>query len=409
MKELKPLVDYREQIEQCVKCGACQAHCPVFDEHKRESIVARGKVALAQALLSADLTLDDRFIADMSQCLLCGSCSDKCPNLVPTEEIVMAARREIAQRKGLSTFGKAVAMALKHSGLMKWMARGGHAFSNLLFKKVPEHSGLHLRFPAPYIAPDRTLPEVTAKPFRDRHPEFIPGSADRPTITFFTGCMINFIYPSIGEALLKVFAFMGLNVHIPGEQTCCGLPALACGDAATVETLARRNVKALDIADSSAIVTACASCNEGLDKHLQRSVTDIFAFLVEQGLVEQLEQLPRKGDTVGVTYHDPCHLRNQKITREPRALLEALPSVHFVEMSNADRCCGLGGTYSVHHYDTSKQIGRKKASEIEETGADLVATACPGCMMQLQDSINHAGLRKKTVHLLELIARDLPI
>jgi glycolate oxidase iron-sulfur subunit len=409
MKELKPLADYGEQIEQCVKCGACQAHCPVFEEKKRESIVARGKVALAQALLSEGLALDDRFIADMSQCLLCGSCSDKCPNLVPTEMIVMAARCEIARRKGLTTFGKAMALTLKHSGLMKWMARGGHAFSNLLFKKVPQHSGLHLRFPAPYITPDRTLPEVAAKPFGDRHPEFIPGRANKPSITFFTGCMINFIYPDIGEALLKVFAFMGLNVYIPSEQNCCGLPALACGDAATVETLSRRNRKALDIADSSAIVTACASCNHGIGKDFNQPVIDVFAFLAENGLVEQLEQLPWKGGTVGVTYHDPCHLRNQKITRQPRSLLGALPSVHFVEMANADRCCGFGGTYSVHHYDTSKKIGHKKASDIAETGTDLVATACPGCMVQLQDSINHAGFKAKTIHVLELIACDLPI
>ena len=273
-------------------------------------------------------------------------------------------------------------------------------------------------FPAPWISSDRTLPEVAAMPFRDRDPEFISGQADKPTITFFTGCMINFIYPQIGEALLKVFAFIGLNVHLPREQSCCGLPALACGDAATVEILAQRNLKELDIASSSAIVTACASCNVGLGKHcddmggeknIGRPVVDVFAFLEEQGLVEQLEKFPRRGDKKRVTYHDPCHLRNQKITHQPRALLQALPSVHLVEMSGADRCCGLGGTFSVNHYNTSKQIGRKKAAAIQESGADLVATACPGCMIQLQDSIYHASLKQKTIHVLELIARDLPI
>lgn len=418
MAKHKKLEEYREQIEQCVKCGACQAHCPVFGEHKRESIVARGKVALAHALLNDEVELDERMMADMSKCLLCASCFDKCPNLVPTDEIVAAARREIAEKKGLSTFGKALTTVLKHPKLMNTLAKSGKAFSWLLFKKIPEKSGLHLRFPTPFVSRDRTIPEIAEKPFRERHPELIPGEAGKPTVVFFTGCMINYMYPEIGEALLKILKFMGVSVHIPADQGCCGLPAISAGDGATVEELSRRNLAALTRHPNDAVITACASCNEGIGRHFQHlggdyaamadKVMDMNVFLVRQGLDKMLDALPKKDIYQRVTYHDPCHLRTQGITREPRALLKALPGVRFVEMEGADRCCGLGGTFSVYHYDTSKQIGARKAPGIEKSGADLLATACPGCMMQLQDTINHAGLKTRVIHLLELIARDLP-
>jgi glycolate oxidase iron-sulfur subunit len=419
MNKHKNLKDFQEQIRQCVKCGACQAHCPVFAEHRTESVVARGKVALAHALLAEDISLDERFVADMSKCLLCGSCFDKCPNLVPTDEIVMAARREIAGEKGLTLFGKGVSTVLKNPSLMKWGAKGAKTFSKVLFKKIPDGSGLRLRFPAPFIAPDRVIPEIAAKPFRERHPEFIPGEDGKPLVAIFTGCMINYMYPQIGEALLKILKFMGMNILIPADQGCCGLPALSSGDGKAVEELCEKNVAAFGRREPDVILTACASCNVGIGKHYEglggrpqsmaAKVKDIHIFLVEQGLPERLAALPRKEVFQRVTYHDPCHLRTQGITREPRALLRMLPDVRFIEMEGADRCCGLGGTFSVYHYDTSKNIGAKKAPGIRDSEADLVASACPGCMMQLQDTIHHAALPQKVIHVLELIARNISV
>jgi glycolate oxidase iron-sulfur subunit len=417
----KTLEDFREQIDACVKCGACQAQCAVYKSLKRESTVARGKVAIADALLDKKTPVDERFVLDMSQCLLCGSCRDKCPNLVPTDEIVMAARREIAERQGLSTFGKALTGVIKRPKLMNLLAKSGSHLEKLIFRKVPEHSGLRLRFPVPFVAKDRYLPEMTPKPFRERVPEYIPAHTDnatKPLSAFFTGCMINFTYPQIGEALVKIFRFLDLPLWVPAHQGCCGLPAHAAGDAATVDQLADANVGAFRERKADTIITACASCNAGIGKHyrdmgdqyadLGDQVEDVLVFLVRHGLVGKLRALPAPETTTRVTYHDPCHLRTQGITAEPRALLKALPGVEFVEMEGADRCCGLGGTFSVYHYDTSRSIGARKAEGIAGSGAELVASACPGCIMQLQDSINHAGLKLKACHVLELIARELP-
>ncbi len=354
----------------------------------------------------------------MSQCLLCGSCCAECPNKVHTEEIVAAARRRIAEQQGLSIFGKGVADVLGRPKLMNLLAKSGGALSSLLFKKLPENSGLRLRFPAPYLEQDRTLPPITAKPFRERVPEIIPGDPQQPTVLFFTGCGINYMYPAVGEAFLKALKFLGVTVIIPKDQACCGLPAVSAGAAGTVEKLAEQNLAALSRHKVDHIVTACASCNAGLGKiyaemgeefdELSAKTMDIFVFLANHGLPEKLEALPKAAQRIKVTYHDPCHLRTQGITKEPRQILKALPQVEFVEMPDAGTCCGLGGTYSVYHYENSKKIGAKKADNIASSGAELVATDCPGCIMQLQDSINHAAGGQRSVHILELLAEALP-
>jgi len=417
MSKLKQLEEFRDEIEQCVKCGACRAHCPVFGAEKHEGRVARGKVALAQSLLDGKVDLEAKVLEDMSQCLLCGSCCAQCPNKVPTEEIVAAVRRRIAEEKGLSSFGKGVAAVLGRPRLMNALAKTGGALSSLLFKKLPQDSGLRLRFPAPYLEADRTLPPIAAKPFRERVPEVVEGQPDRPTVAFFTGCGINYMYPAVGEAFLQALKFLGVTVVIPKDQACCGLPAVSAGAGGTVEELAARNLAALTRHQVDYVVTACASCSAGLGKvyadlgeeyrKLGAITRDIFVFLVEEGLPEKLAALPKAERRRKVTYHDPCHLRTQGITKEPRLILKALPQVEFVEMAGAGTCCGLGGTYSVYHYETSKQIGAKKAAGIAASGAELVATDCPGCIMQLQDAINHAGGGQRAVHILELLAEAL--
>jgi glycolate oxidase iron-sulfur subunit len=239
-----------------------------------------------------------------------------------------------------------------------------------------------------------------------------------PTIAFFTGCGINYMYPAIGEAFLQALKFLGVTIIIPKDQACCGLPAVSAGAGSVVEQLALQNLAALTRRPVDYVVTACASCNAGLGKiypelggdyvTLGKKTRDIFVFLVELGLPQKLAALPRPEKRIKVTYHDPCHLRTRGITKEPRQILAALPQVEFVEMAHAGTCCGLGGTYSVYHYDTAKKIGAKKAANIAACGAELVATDCPGCIMQLQDAINHGGGTQRAVHILELLAAALP-
>ena len=213
--------------------------------------------------------------------------------------------------------------------------------------------------------------------------------------------------------MITLLQKMGFSVHIPRSQKCCGIPALSSGAGKVVEELAENNINSFGKYGESHIITACASCSGGIGEHYTNmegiesaftdKVTDFSVFLVENGILDELTAMPPRRERPKVTYHDPCHLKTQGIIKEPRALLKALPNIAFVEMENASLCCGLGGTFSVHHYECSKAIGAQKIPGLKESGAEKIATACPGCVMQLQDSINHAHLHVEAVHILDLI------
>jgi len=416
MSKNKSLSDFEQVIRQCVKCGVCQAHCPTYQVSKKEGAVARGKIALAAALLDGETGLEERLQQDIGMCLMCGSCVNKCPNKVPTNEIVGAIRREITAEQGLSPIGKGVSTLLSSKVLMKTLSKGGAMLSPLLLKKVPETSGLRLRFPIS-VMKDRTVPKIAFRNLFDRVPEFLEGRPDKPVIGFFAGCSITYAYPEIGEIMVSILHRMGFSVYVPRAQRCCGIPALSSGNGQLVEELAESNVGAFKKRELQHIITACASCNGGIGEYYKTmkvdyddftgKVIDFSVFLKQAGLFTELAGMEKWPERTKVTYHDPCHLKTQGITREPRELLRSLPNVDYIEMENAAGCCGLGGTFSVHHYDSSKAIGARKVPGLRESGAELIATACPGCIMQLQDIINHAGLKVRAVHLLELIAEAL--
>lgn len=410
------------ELKKCVKCGACRAHCPAFAAWQREPAVARGKVAVAQHILKGDVELDDQTYAIMSKCLLCGSCVEKCPNDVPTDEIVVTAREALARRRGLTTFHKAVGQVIKNRRLMSFGALAAAILGPLFFRKVPQTSGLRLRFPLPFVGNRRHIPQIARKPFMDRHPEVIQGEPGKPRVVFYVGCMTNFVYTEVGEAALALFRHLGCTVIIPKEQGCCGLPGMSGGDLDTVRGLAEQNLAALEKYEADYVMTACATCGGALHKfypaligkrhpELATRIRAIADKTVDAAqLLQQLGLHPEEtgaGERLKITYHDPCHLRTRNITRQPRELLKGSPGVELAEMEGADKCCGLGGTFNVYHYDTSLKINEGKSAAIEKTGADAVVTGCPGCMMQLSDGLKQRGNRTRVMHTLEVLARAL--
>ena len=419
-----PLKRVEDQLKKCVKCGACRQNCPAFVAFQREPAVARGKVALAQHILKDDIDLDDQTYLAMSRCLLCGSCVDKCPNDVPTDEIVIAAREALAEKRGLTTFHKAVAQVISSRTRMNMGSKMAGLFGPLFFKKVPETSGLRLRFPMPFVGNRRYIPEIAKETFIDRHPEVILGEPGKPRIVFFVGCMTNFVYTEIGEAALSLFRHLGCTVIIPKGQQCCGLPGMSGGDIATVRELAEKNLIELEKYESDYVMSACATCGGALHRlyplvvgkrnpELRQRLDALAKKTVDAAqLLYQLGLNPVEtggGEPIRITYHDPCHLRTRGITKQPRELLKGTPGVELVEMEGADRCCGLGGTFNVYHYDSSMTINEAKSQAITDTAAEAVATGCPGCMMQLSDGLKQHGSKVEVLHTLQILAGRLGV
>ncbi|MHC1696542.1 MAG: (Fe-S)-binding protein [Geobacteraceae bacterium] len=259
------------------------------------------------------------------------------------------------------------------------------------------------------------------EPFLSRHPEIIQGEPDRPRIVYFVGCMTNFLYPEIGEAAVALLKSLGCTVIIPKNQHCCGFPALSGGDLDTFRELALKNLAALEDHQPDYIMTACASCGGAFHRMYPRvlgerypDVAERFRALSEKTvdaavLLQKLGFSPDQdvAPLQTVTYHDPCHLRSRGIAGQPRELLRAVPGLSLVEMPKADSCCGLGGTFTVHHYGTSMAIDSQKTAAIKSTGVQTVVTGCPGCMLQLSDGLQQAGSRARVRHTLEILARSL--
>jgi glycolate oxidase iron-sulfur subunit len=407
------------EIRRCLKCGLCRSVCPVFAEVVDESACARGKIALIEALVENSLSLGSIFSDRLSKCLNCKSCMEVCPSGIRVDELILGARAEIFKKGRFPLLKKLVFRHLLRRGnLLPPVSKVLAFIERKILRCLPASSPIRILLPVVKIDRDRVLPIFAERTLAEDCDEIItPKAEPRMRVGFFIGCSTNLIYTDVGKALLRILVGEGIEVVTPRNQGCCGVPVFTSGDRETARELALKNIRAFEAYKLDAIVTACASCGVALKSDYEKilgfrknpfgvRVYDISEFLSKHGRMK----LDSAGaEAVRVTYHDPCHLnRGQDITEAPRTVLRKVPGVGFIEMEESTRCCGGGGMFSFTHYDIAKEIGRRKASFIAATGADVVATACPSCMMQLEDMLRRNGLPQRVVHLIELLAPHYP-
>jgi glycolate oxidase iron-sulfur subunit len=268
----------------------------------------------------------------------------------------------------------------------------------------------------------RHIPQIAPRFLRQSMPEVNPppaGVTVKYTVGYFTGCMTDFVFPETGRKIINFLNKNGVAVIVPRGQGCCGAPVfLGAGDFKTGRKMADANVNAFK--DLDYVITDCATCasamkdyvkfladtparKEAYEQHASK-IKDITEFLVDILKLppSAYRVLPEfRGKTV--TFHEPCHLgRYLGVREQPRQILKSLPDMKYVEMPNADRCCGMAGTFSVYFYDLSRKIGDKKAADIKSTGAEVVVTDCPGCQIQLIDSTVRNAMPQKVLHIMDL-------
>ncbi len=405
---------FLEQIDdalaKCAKCGSCRSVCPIFLEEGREASVARGKIALAEAFHRNGLEPTERLSNILDNCLLCLSCVENCPNSVPVAEIMVAARAEMAQMKGTNLVKHLIINGIvAKAKVLRAAISMGSLFQYLLFQRIPGTSGLRRRFPFPLVDSRRLIPQIPLHSLMMRVPEVSPAEGkEQRRILFFSGCAIRYLMPEIGENLVRLLTKHGTTVLLPRDQVCCGAVAEAAGYVDTAARLEETNHEIFKRQSFDAIITACATGGNALKKKYGDRVLDISEVLAETVDWSRMELRPELQDEV-VTYHDPCHLRRgQGIVSPPREILRGLFGSRFVEMDEPARCCGSGGSYGVTHYDVSLKILQHKVEDIGSTGARLVVTGCPGCIIQLQDGLHQAGMDVQVRHLVEILAKARP-
>ena len=423
------MAELEDRLASCMRCGLCQAVCPLFAETGREADVARGKLALLSGLAQEILTNPQGIQDHLSRCLLCGSCAANCPSGVKVLDIFIKARAILAGYLGLSPLKKVIFRGLLSQP--EWFNRilaWGAKFQGIFVKPVDDLLGSSCaRFMSPLLT-DRHFSPLAPIPWHLKVPrrDTAPGAANLK-VAFFVGCLIDKLYPQVAEAVLQVLDHHGVGVHLPPGQGCCGLPALSGGDPQTFRQLVRLNLKLLDdpAAPVDFLVTACATCSSTLRKlwplmmadaepavqerlaALAAKTLDISQFLVDQVGVTPAAVGPAAA-LIPLTYHDPCHLKKSLgVAAQPRTLIQANPAYTLQEMAESDWCCGCGGSFTLQHYEASAAIGKRKRDNIAASQCRAVATGCPACMLQITGMLSQAGMRVQVKHAIEIYAESL--
>jgi len=426
MRELlKLLGELDDQLVSCMRCGMCQAVCPIYGQTGLESDVARGKIALLEGL-AKELVKDPKGVQDkVTRCLLCGSCAANCPSGVKALDIFLKARVILTGYMGLSTVKQAIfrGMLVKPKLFNKLLGMAS-MFQGLFTTPVNDIIGSSCsRWLEPVLG-ERHLMLLAKTPLHKDVPSLdTPAGKSGLKVAFFPGCLADKIFPRVGHAVLKVLKHHGVGVFLPEGQACCGIPALSSGDRQSYEKLVRTNLEVFAKGQFDYLVTPCATCtstmkkiwpmmSEGMSPTEQAAIRELSAKIMDVNafVVDKLGLTPPApaADAVAVTVHDPCHLKKSLgVSVQPRTVLAMNPHYKVTEMAASDACCGCGGSFTLSHADMSAKIGQQKRDNIKNSGAQVVAMGCPACMLQISDMLSRNGDRVSVKHPMEIYAEGL--
>ncbi len=381
-------------LSTCVACGLCLPHCPTYRLTGEESASPRGRIAAMRAVSEGVGTVDDTFASFMDLCLVCRACEDVCPSHVPFGRMMEAARVQVEPLRS------------RRARFLRWL-------------------GLDVVLPHPFLLRAASALQPIARPFLPRHmralaprrtspfarlPRVTEPSADieaRGTVAVLAGCVQDRWFHDVNRATIRVLARNGWRVVVPRAQRCCGALGAHNGRLATARRLARRNTEAFAGADH--VIVNAAGCGAHMQAYgelvegTDLPVVDVMVFLADGGLVDLSMQAPA---APRVAYHDACHaLRAQGIRAQPRAVLAAIPGLEVVDIANGDRCCGAAGLYNVTEPEMSGALMREKAAAVRDTGARVIASANPGCSMQIAAGLRALGVDAEVVHPIQLLDR----
>lgn len=411
---------FREAL-QCIRCGSCLNVCPVFrvvGGHVFGKVYTGGIGAILTAWF--DALEESRDV--QSLCIQCGTCAEYCPAQIDIPGLIREVRDRIAEKQGVPLLERAAFRLVNNR-------RAFHAALRVASRAQKPVAGggfiRHLPLALSILTKGRSLPAIAEEPFRDRFLKIKqPECAE--TAALYAGCLIDFVYPETGEAIVKVLNHAGIRVEFPDAQTCCGAPARYSGDKRAAAEAAAANVEALGGGKARYVVSACPTCTVALR-------SEFGALLKEHGSAEQAGRaaevaartvdfstlvldLTRQGrlrfeseesGESAVTYHDSCHLkRTLGVFEQPRELL-ALAGLKVREMAESDVCCGMGGSYSLKLPAISRTVLERKLENIRAAGAGGVSTDCPGCVLQIRGGCDAAGMDVEVRHTAERLAERL--
>jgi glycolate dehydrogenase iron-sulfur subunit len=412
----------QSDLDKCVHCGLCLNACPTYRELRVEMDSPRGRIYQMAQVASGTVEIGPSYIEHIELCLACRGCETACPSGVQYGRLVEAARAEIEtkirrpwrervvrhivfrkllpSRFNLSLVG-AVLYLYQASGLKRLIRVLG-----LLPRRLGEMESLAPEIETPFF-------------FRYYGRVLAAENAQRHRVAFLAGCIANISFARLNEATVRVLRKNGCEVSIPAAQGCCGALHVHAGLREEARELARRNIDALLDGNFDAIITNAGGCGSTLKEYgellehdpayvekarrFSALVKDVTEFLASIELNPNLRAAPM-GAPIVATYQDSCHLAHgQKIRSGPRKLLASVPGLELREMQLSDLCCGSAGIYNVVHTGMAMALLEKKMATVNGTGADVIVTANPGCMLQLAAGVKKFGRGQRVAHVVEIL------
>jgi glycolate oxidase iron-sulfur subunit len=415
------LLDY-SVLQKCIHCGMCLPTCPTYDETKLERNSPRGRIALMRRVADGQLEVTQAFGQELYFCLGCLTCETVCPAGVRYGEMFEHARADIEQagvmRNPQRDLVRALTLrwlftrprALRAAGRLVWFYQASGLES--LVRRLK----LTALFPPRLRALEPLTPRVEPQ-FSDAliRPVETP-SDQKHRVGLLTGCVQDLAFSQVNRDTADALLANGCEVVTPRAQSCCGSIHAHNGELELAREMARRTLDAFDLDRFDAIITNAAGCGTHLKNygHLlhddpvyakraaqwSAKLRDIHEWLAEIGIRVPTAAVPQT-----VTYHEACHLcHGQKITRQPRQVLAAIPGLTMVELTESTWCCGSAGIYNITQPEMSQKLLWRKIGQIEKTGATVVASANPGCSVQLQAGLRQASKAWRVVHPISLLA-----
>ncbi len=408
-------------FSQCVRCGLCLPTCPTYVETLVETSSPRGRIALIRAVAEERLPVTSPgFVHQMSECLDCRACEAVCPSGVKYGELLEPARTQVVRATAPSrTPAARLARSLLlgtlfgRLGVMRAVARLLAFYQRSGLQRLARGSGLLRALGMADL--ERAAPAISPRFFTPRDQRYAAAGPQRGTALLHAGCIMHVAFAGWHEATVRVLQRNGIDVLVPSTQGCCGAIAIHAGEMDRGREMARRNIVALEESGADVYVVNAAGCGSALKEYghlfaddpawaeraraFSAKVRDVLEYLDELGLAPGLGRLEAT-----VTYQEPCHLAHaQRITAAPRRLLGAIPGLVVREMRESSLCCGSAGIYNLTQPEMSARLRTRKIERIVEVDPQIVATANPGCALQIAAGLERAGRTIGVKHIVELL------
>jgi glycolate oxidase iron-sulfur subunit len=411
-------------VQQCMHCGLCLPTCPTYDATKLERHSPRGRIALMRAIADDRLEVTKAFGEEMYFCLGCLACTTACPAGVNYAELFEHARAEVEAQRVLANpkrnfiRGFTVGWLFMDLRRLELLGKSLRLYQESGAQSLVRHSGVLKLFPKRLQELEAMTPKVCKQSSAELIAPVTPAlGARKHRVAMLIGCAQDLTFSDVNRDTVEVLAQNGCEVITPPEQNCCGSLHAHNGEWSLAQQLARRNIDQFPPEQFDAIITNAGGCGSHL-KHYAKllandpvyakraeawdmKVKDIHEWLAQIGI--RNPQSAIRNETV--TYHESCHLSHgQKVVSQPRELLKAILGLQLIELPEANWCCGSAGIYNLTQPEMANQLLERKIAHIKSTGATTVATANPGCLLQIINGAAQAGLKLRVAHPITLLA-----